>query len=183
MSLVALHTEQLAGPLGQRVTGFGAIDRGRDQPVFRSHWSGWSSIGGGLLCQSRVDPAPLDMIQPIAAFGFAAVDHLVGKQVVVSGHLPDLRVHDDRGLDPHDVEPARSCGIGQHRVVGHDHILPPRLPNVPLQLDPQRAVIPEAVLTTVDFRALKNEPAPLAKSDDLLHPSCAFLTAMLICVP
>src|SRR5687768_18167685 len=50
------------------------------------------------------------------------------------------------------------------------HDAPPVILHVPLQLDAERAVIPAAVESAVNFARLENEPAPLAQADDLFHP-------------
>ena len=48
-------------------------------------------------------------------------------------------------------------------VVAGDHVAPPGLFDVPLQLDAQRAVVPEAVQAAVDFARLKQKPPPPAQ--------------------
>ena len=45
-------------------------------------------------------PAAAHLVVSVAAFGFTTVNHEVGKQVIVPRTLPDLRMHDDRGVDP-----------------------------------------------------------------------------------
>src|SRR5262249_28329130 len=63
----------------------------------------------------------------------------------------------------------RSPGRRGEVVVPGDHVAPPRLLDVALQLDSERAVVPEAVEPPVDFARLKEEPAPLAQRDQLVH--------------
>ena len=66
-------------------------------------------------------------------------------------------------------ELARSSRRDSRVVVVGDHVVPPRLPDVAFQLDAQRAVIPEAVQTAVDLAGLKDESAPFAERNDLIH--------------
>ena len=50
-----------------------------------------------------------------------------------------------------------------------DHVAPPGFLDVPLQLDAQRAVVPEAVEAAVDFARLKEKAAPFAQRDQFFH--------------
>src|SRR5262249_50167269 len=83
-----------------------------------------------------------------------AVDQRVGEAGDVARRLPDPRVHDDRGVDADDV------------VALLDHGPPPGVLDVPLQLDPERPVVPEAAEAPVDLARREDEPAPLAQVDD-----------------
>ena len=47
--------------------------------------------------------------------------------------------------------------------------MPPRLADVPLQLDAQRAVIPKALQAAIDFARLEQEPTPFAEGYQLIH--------------
>src|SRR5947208_3530850 len=71
--------------------------------------------------------------------------------------LPDLRVHDDRAIE------------ADHVVARADVVDPPGVLDVPLELDAERAVVPEAVDPAVNLARPEDEPAPLAKRDELLH--------------
>ena len=64
----------------------------------------------------------------------------------------------------------------QNRAVHADDVIalvhhdaPPIVLQITLQFDPERAVIPGAVQSAVNFARLENEAAPLAQADDLLH--------------
>ena len=109
------------------------------------------------------------MVFAKAAFALAAIDHFVDEQVVVPAALPNLRVHDDRRINPsHAINPRRT---GEHIqvIVSQDHVLPPSVLDVTLELDAQGAIIPEAVQAAVDFARLKDEPPSLAQRNNLLH--------------
>ena len=96
-------------------------------------------------------PATANLVEPIPLLRLATVDHHVVKQVVVARAFPDLRVHDDRRLDADHVErTGGSFRRGVFVVRGH-HVPPPGFPDIPFQLDTQRAVIPEALKSAVDF--------------------------------
>jgi len=116
-----------------------------------------------------LDPAALDLIVAVAAFGLAAIDHEVVEQVVVARALPDLRMHDDGAVQADHFVGFGGSGRGLELVVGGDHVAPPGLAYVPLELDAHRAVVPESLDAAVDLAGLKEEPAPLAQRDELVH--------------
>ena len=62
-------------------------------------------------------------------------------------------------------------GAGRHRqiVVRRDHVPPPGILDVALQLDAQRPVVPEPVQTAVDLAGLKQEPSAFAQRYQLFH--------------
>jgi hypothetical protein len=86
-----------------------------------------------------------------------AVNQRIGESGQVPGGLPDLRMHEDRGVESHDV-PA----------VGH-HCLPPRFLDVAFELDAQGAVVPAAVKPAVDFAGLKDKAFSFAQAYDGTH--------------
>src|SRR4029434_1391434 len=71
----------------------------------------------------------------------------------------------DRAIHSDDVVP-----------LAHHHA-PPVILEVALQLDTERAVIPNAVKATVDFTRLEDKTAPLAEASDFLHSLCVNGTA------
>ena len=95
--------------------------------------------------------------------------HHVGKQVVVPRHFPNLRVHDDRRFDAAHLELARGTRLAGEFIVVGDHVVPPRVADVSLQLDAERAVIPKTVQPAVNFRRLKQESAAFAERNNLIH--------------
>ncbi len=107
--------------------------------------------------------------RPEPAFAFAAVDHHVVEQVVMTRALPDLRMHDERGFDADHRERLRSPLGDADFVVPRDHVAPPRLADVAFEFDAERTVIPKAVQAAVDFGGLKNKAPVLAEGDDLVH--------------
>src|SRR3990172_12440236 len=72
----------------------------------------------------------LEMVGPEALVTVEALDERVGEHLKVPARLPDLRRHDDRGVQ------------ADHVVAELDHRTPPGRPDVPLQLDTERAVVP-----------------------------------------
>ena len=116
-----------------------------------------------------LDPSAADLVVAIALLGFLAIDHEIMEQIVMAGAFPDLRVHDDRTIQPdHLVGGGRPV----HRteiVMARHHIAPPGLLDVALQLDAQRSIIPEAIDAAIDFARLKQEAATFAERDDLIH--------------
>ena len=98
-----------------------------------------------------------DLVGAVAALGFAAVDHRVFKVADVAGGFPDFRVHDDGAVEADDVFAALDGGF------------PPAFLDVALQFDAERAVVPEAVDASVDFRGLENKAAALAERGEGIH--------------
>lgn len=66
-------------------------------------------------------------------------------------------MHDDRRIESDNV-------VAQLR-----HGFPPAGLNVTLQLDAERAIVPEAVDASIDFGGLKNESAPFAEAGEGVH--------------
>ena len=108
-------------------------------------------------------PAAADLVVPIALFRFAAIDHVVVEQVVVARTLPDLRVHDDGAVEADHFIGRRGAGRNLQFVVAGDHVAPPRLADVPLQLDAQGAVVPKALQAAVDLARLEQKAPPFAQ--------------------
>ena len=50
-----------------------------------------------------------------------------------------------------------------------DHVAPPGFLDVAFELDAERAVIPEAVQSAIDFARRKDEAAPFAQGDEFFH--------------
>ena len=116
-----------------------------------------------------LDPAAEELVVAIAAFRLAAIDHVVVEEIVMARALPDLRVHDDRAVDTGHFERRRVPGGAIELVVGGDVVVPPGLANVPLQFDPQRAIIPKALQPAVDLAGLKEKSPSPAQGDQLFH--------------
>src|SRR6267143_4822557 len=112
----------------------------------RRHPSGncdWSSD----VCSSDLE----------AVLALAAVHHGIGEMVDVAARLPDHRVHEDRGVQPH------------HLVALMHEVAPPDALDVVLELDAERAVVPARAGAAVDLARLEDEPAPLAQGNDHVH--------------
>jgi len=86
-----------------------------------------------------------------------AIHKGIGESVHVTGGLPDLRMHDDRGLEADDI------------VAPLHHTGPPASADVVLQRGTEGAVIEEAVETAVDFGGGKDEAPALGKRDEVFH--------------
>ena len=99
----------------------------------------------------------LQVLRPEAELAVAAVDHRVGEARDVARDLPDPRVHDDRGIEAHDV------------VALLDHRAPPGRLQVVLELHAERTVVPEAAHAAVDLAAGKHETPALGEADDDVH--------------
>src|SRR3712207_4181877 len=74
-----------------------------------------------------------ELVGPIPLLCLTAIDHRIAEAADMPRRLPDLRVHDDRAVQPDHVVPTL------------DVVAPPGVLDVPLQLDAQRAVVPEPV--------------------------------------
>ena len=108
------------------------------------------AVGFGAVVDAEV-------VFPEAPLAVAALDERVVEPRHMPARLPDLRAHENRRIQPHDV------------IAPPDERPPPRILDVLLQLRPQRPVVPGASQAAVNLAALKDEPAPLAKRDDALQ--------------
>src|SRR5262245_41904500 len=97
--------------------------------------------------------------------GLPTVNHHVAEQIKVARALPNLRMHDDRRVETDHLIRRRSARRLHQLVVAGDHVAPPGLLDVALQLNAERAVVPEAVETAVDFARLKQKPTPTAQGN------------------
>ena len=97
------------------------------------------------------------LVEPEALVVGQALDQRVAERAEVTGRLPDLRVHEDAGIEPDDV------------VALLDHRPPPRPLDVVLELDAERAVVPDRVDAAVDLARREDEAAPLRERDDGLE--------------
>ncbi len=116
-----------------------------------------------------LDPAALHLVEAVAAFRLAAIDHVVVEEVVMARALPHLRVHDDGAVDAGHFKGRGGPGRGLRLVMGGDHVAPPGLADVSLQLDPQRAIVPKALQPAVNLARLKEKSPPPAQGDQLFH--------------
>lgn len=79
------------------------------------------------------------LVGAVAHFRLLAVDHGVGEAADVAGCDPDLWVHDDGGVEADDVFAAV------------DHVLPPGVFDVLLNLGAEGAEVEESIVSAVDF--------------------------------
>ena len=115
-------------------------------------------------------PPAVEVIETVALLRLPAVDHPVVEEIEVAGALPDLRVHDDRAVEPGHLVGLRGAGRRGELIVAGDHVVPPGILEIPLQGHPKRPVIPKSVQAAVDLARLKDETAALGERHDLVHP-------------
>ena len=131
------------------------------------------SLGGGLELRRVVlalqsadvaddrtvdgDRGKEELVSAETLFGDFAVHEWVAEAGDVAGGLPDLRVHDNGGFDADDVFAAA------------DHVVPPAVADVFLELAAEGAVVEETVEAAVDFGGLEDETAALRERDDAVH--------------
>jgi len=106
------------------------------------------------------------VVGPEAFLALFAVNEGVAEPRKVPRSLPDLWVHEDRGVDPHNIAPIR------------DHRPPPSVLDVALEFHPQRPVVPATVKPAVDFAGLKNKASAFGKAYDGGH-QVAFIVLIL----
>ena len=97
------------------------------------------------------------LVDAMTGFAIFAVAHDIAETVNVTGCFPDFGVADDCGIEPDDV------------IAFFDHEFPPGLFHGTFEHNSIRTVIPETVITAVNFRTLENEPAPFAQGNELFH--------------
>ena len=114
-------------------------------------------------------PAAADLIVAIAFVRLPAIDHEIVEQIVMARTLPDLRVHDDRAIQPDHFVGRGGAGRDLQLVIRGDHVAPPGLADVPFQFHAQRTVVPKALQAAVDLARLEQEPPPLAQGHQLIH--------------
>ena len=84
----------------------------------------------------------------------STLDERIAERSDVTGRDPDLRVHEDPGVEPDDV------------LAFLDHRPPPSALDVVLQLDPERTVIPDGIDAAIDLARWEDEATPLRQGDD-----------------
>ena len=103
------------------------------------------------------DGGEKQLVGAVTLFRLFAIDQRIGKSIHVARGLPDLRMHDDAGVEPFDV------------VAAVHEVAPPGLLDVVAQFDAEGAVIVKAVIAAVDFGGGEDEAAALAEADDIFH--------------
>src|SRR6185503_15815223 len=105
----------------------------------------------------RASPGCREMVLPEPLMAVEALDERIVEAGDVAARLPDPRGHDDRGLEPDDVVPEL-----HHRA-------PPRVADVPSELDPERPVVPARAQSAVDLAGLERDPPAFREGGDGLH--------------
>ena len=94
------------------------------------------------------------LVEAVAAVARGALDQRVAERADVTGRHPHLGVHQDPGVEAHDV------------VAVLDHRPPPGALHVVLQLDAEGPVVPHGVDAAVDLGRREDEAAALGQRDD-----------------
>lgn len=110
-----------------------------------------------------------EVIRAEASFAGVAVHFLVAEKIEVPRHFPNLRVHDDRRFESAHLELARRTVLNREFVMVGDHVVPPRIADIPLQLHAERPVVPKAVEAAINLGRLKQESAAFAERNNLVH--------------
>ena len=97
------------------------------------------------------------LVEPEALVVGRAFDERIAERSDMAGRDPDLRAHEDPGVEPDDV------------VALLDHRPPPGALDVVLQLDAERPVVPDRVDAAVDLGRREDEAASLRERDDRLE--------------
>jgi hypothetical protein len=98
-----------------------------------------------------------ELVLPEALLAGLALHQRIREPLHVARRLPDPGMHQDRRIQPLDVVP----------LVHHPG--PPALLHVALELDPERAVVPDRAGASVDLGGLEDESASLGQRHELLH--------------
>ena len=109
---------------------------------------------GSMRSVAVSDSAPGQLVEAVAPPAGGALHERVAEAAHVAGRHPHLRVHEDPGVQPHDV------------VAVLDHRPPPRPLDVVLELDAEGSVVPHGVDAAVDLAARVDEPATLRERHD-----------------
>ena len=88
---------------------------------------------------------------PMALF---ALSQRISEAVNVTAGNPNVRVHQDRGVDT------------DHILTVAHHRFPPLILYVPLEFNTYRSVVVKAADASVDLAAREDESAPFAQADD-----------------
>src|SRR5207302_5912538 len=83
----------------------------------------------------------------------------------MSRSYPNILIHNNRAVE---ADHADFLAVRAGRRFA-DHVLPPGVLDVLLQLDAEGAVVPEAVDAAVDFARLEDEAGVLAELGELGH--------------
>ena len=109
--------------------------------------------------------APGQLVEPEPAVVGRALDERIAERADVPRRHPDLRVHQDPGVEADDV------------VALLDHRPPPRPLDVVLELDAEGAVVPHGVDAAVDLARGEDEAAPLASETIVSRSATAGATS------
>ena len=115
--------------------------------------------GHGLVAEVRLGEVlgAGQLVEAVAAVALGALDQRVAERADVAGRDPDLGVHQDAGVQAHDV------------VAVLDHGPPPGALDVVLELHAQGPVVPHGVDAAVDLGRGEDEAAALGQRDDGLE--------------
>jgi hypothetical protein len=154
------------GGLGE-ILGCDRGERAGDGLLALEQLGGGLEFAGGVLALEGGDVAddlavhhdgrPEQLVGAVALLAGFAVHERVAEAGDVAGGLPDLRVHDDGGLEADDI------------VTAADHVVPPAVADVFLELGAERAVVEETVEAAVDFGGRVDKAAALRERHKGFH--------------
>src|SRR6187455_3388185 len=104
-----------------------------------------------------------ELVRAITRARLTVVNHRIAEAADVAARLPNFRVHEQRAVEAYHAERLRRALRRRGLVVVRDHVVPPSLLQVALELDAQRAVVPRTVQTAVDLARREDEAPSLAK--------------------
>ena len=110
-------------------------------------------LGAAVRARARLG----QLVGAEALLAVAAVDERVGERGDVTARLPDLRRHEDRGVEADDV------------VAQLHHRAPPGVLDVALEQHAERPVVPGGAESAVDLGRREHQAAPLREVDDAIH--------------
>jgi hypothetical protein len=131
--------------------GPGVLDRAS---VGLEHEVEVAGVGELAVATVRAHRRVGQVVGPEAVVAVEALDQGVRERLDVTGGLPHPWVHEDRGVEAHDVLPELH------------HRLPPGPLDVVLQLDPKGAVVPRGTQPSVDLGGLERDAPPLGEVHD-----------------
>ncbi len=128
-----------------------------------------SRVGACVAPGGEVQGKHNQLIGAVAMARLAVIDHRVAETADVAAGLPHPRIHQQRAIEAHHPVPGRRTRRHRCLVVPLEHVGPPRLFDVALELDAEGAVVPTTVEPAIDFARRKNEAPAFAQRNDFIH--------------
>ncbi len=148
--------------VGDVVVGFDGADGGFEHEIERPDGGFFAVAFAHHFARFLRAGNFVGLIRAKPAFARFAINHGIAERGHVPAGLPNLRRHDDRGLQ------------ADHVVAPPGHPMPPMRFDVLLEFRAQGTVIPKPVDPAVDFRRRVNETLAFAQGHDFFHPFAGF---------